>query len=184
MPQHAALLYPSHCFSAEVCGLLLKGLQRFPKRSKPFVHKLGFVIHKVICSITRKLWWFCKLEEGPSTLPFQNTAFLSFPGGQITPKVDLFLKNPCHQKRNSYTNAHSGLLSSPSEGNWFNQRQFTKAKEGNSGFVTCSWSRWSRAVFSLVSRHSLSEVTLWICSLSLIRTNQNTPSFHLWEPEP
>lgn len=51
-------------FSAEVSGLLLKGLQRLPKTSKPFVHQLEFVIHKVTCNITGKLWWFCKVKEG------------------------------------------------------------------------------------------------------------------------
>lgn len=41
--------------SAEVCVLLLKGLQKLPKKSKPFVHKLKFVIHIVICDIIGKL---------------------------------------------------------------------------------------------------------------------------------
>lgn len=50
--------------SAEVCVLLLKGLQKLPKKSKPFVHKLKFVIHIVICDIIGKLWWFCKSKEG------------------------------------------------------------------------------------------------------------------------
>lgn len=50
--------------NAEVCGLLLKSLQQLLKKSKPFVHKLKFVIHIVICNITGKLWWFCKSKEG------------------------------------------------------------------------------------------------------------------------
>lgn len=64
------------------------------------------------------------------------------------------------------------------------RRRSIKAKEGSYVFCTCSWSTWSRAVFSLVSRRSFSEVTFWICSLNLFKARQNTPHFHKWKLNP
>lgn len=41
-------------FSAEVCGLLVKDLQKLPKKSKPFDHKFKFVTHIGISNISGK----------------------------------------------------------------------------------------------------------------------------------
>lgn len=106
----------------------------------------------------------------------------------ITQKLRLGRKKSGQQMNtNSYdweAQALLGAWSKPPEPVADHQRLSIKSKEGSYVFSTCSWSTWSRAVFSLVSRCSFSEVTFWICSLNLFKASQNTPHFHKWKLNP